>query len=479
MADSKKISKILSQFKKTPDNLLPALFVSLGHPFGRCPAGAEMSRRDKIKRLLKNKWDFSAISEIAEFFNFPKSHIWGVLSFYHIFEIGPAKKISRAKEKAAKAEIAVRAAGPLLEKKTGFKIFAKIKNLKPEEIIKTITDSGLTGRGGACFPAGKKWQAVLEASRNQGVPPVIICNAYEAEPDVFKDRILLEENPALAVEGILIAAKTLGAKAGYVYLNPYYGKALKKIRPVLKEAEKILPDFNLKIFLGGGNYICGEETALLESIEGKRGEPRQKPPFPVERGLFGRPTLINNTETFANIPLIFSGKFKNTKLFCLTGKAAKNPGVYELSAETKIGDLVFNFGGAKKEKIGFIQTGGFGGKILRPEELKNEIIASGAAAVCVEPRNKKLIEISRERVRFFASESCGKCAPCREGTFQISEILEKKNLSAKDKKRIDDLIFALKEASFCAFGPMAAAPAIALLRRSGRAVSVSCLMKKA
>lgn len=445
MADSKKISKILSRFKKTPDNLLPALF--------------------EIKRLLKNKWDFSAISEIADFFNLPKSHIWGVLSFYHIFEIGQAKKISRAKEKAAKAKIAIRAAGPLLKKKTGFKIFAKIKNLKPEEIIKKITDSGLTGRGGACFSAGKKWQAVLEASRKQGVPPVIVCNAYEAEPDVFKDKVLLEENPALAVEGVLVAAKTLGAKTGYVYLNPYYGKALKKLLPAVKKAKKIFPEFDLKIFLGGGNYVCGEETALLESIEGKRGEPRQKPPFPVERGLFGRPTLINNTETFANIPLILSGDFRNTKLFCLSGKAAKTAGIFELPAETKIGDLIFNFGGAKKEKIGFIQVGGFGGKIARPEELKNGIIASGAAAVSIEPENKKLADISRERAGFFASESCGKCAPCREGTFQISEILKKKNLSAKDEKRIDDLIFALKEASFCAFGPMAAAPAIAALRR--------------
>lgn len=438
------ISKILSQFKKTSDNLLPALF--------------------EIKRIIGNKWDFSAISEIADVFNLPKSHVWGVISFYHVFEIGPAKKISRAKEKAARAKIPVRAAGPLLEKKAGFKIFAKSKNLTPEEIIGKIVGSGLTGRGGACFSAGKKWQAVLDASRKQGVSSVIICNAYEAEPDVFKDKVLLEENPVLVIEGILIAAKTLGAKAGYVYLNPYYGKAFEKLRPVLREAEKIFPDFDLKIFLGGGNYICGEETALLESIEGRRGEPRQKPPFPVERGLFGRPTLINNAETFANIPLIFSGDFKNTKLFCLSGKAARKAGIFELPAETKIGDLVFNFGGAKREKIGFIQVGGFGGKIARLEEIGGEIIVSGAAAVSIESKNKKLADISRERAGFFASESCGKCAPCREGTYQISEILKKRNLSEKDEKRIDDLIFALKEASFCAFGPMAAVPISPLLR---------------
>lgn len=439
------ILKLLSKFSNSPDNILPALI--------------------EIKKKTK-KWDFQIISEIADFFNLPKSHVWGVLSFYHIFEIGPAKKISRAKEKAARLKIPILTRGPLLEKKTGFSAGWRIKNLKSEEIIKKIIASGLAGRGGACFPAGKKWQAVLDASRKQGVSPFVICNSYEAEPDVFKDRILLEENPRLVVEGILIAAKTLGAKTGYVYLNPYYKKAFKKLQPLLKEAEKILPDFNLKIFLGGGNYICGEETALLESMEGRRGEPRQKPPFPVERGLFGKPTLINNAETFANIPLIFSGKFKNTKLFCLTGKAAKNSGVYELPAETKISDLIFNppAGGGKKEKPGFVQIGGFGGEILRPEELKDEIIASGAAAVSIELKNKKLADILRERAEFFASESCGKCVPCREGTFQISEILEKKNLSAKDKKRINDLIFALKEASFCAFGSLAAVPISSFLR---------------
>lgn len=435
----------MANSKKSPDNLLPALI--------------------EIKKKTK-KWDFQIISEIAEFFNLPKSHIWGVLSFYHIFEIGPAKKISRAKEKAARLKIPILTRGPLLEKKTGFSAGWRIKNLKSEEIIKNIIASGLAGRGGACFPVGKKWQAVLDASRKQGASPIIICNAYEAEPDVFKDRVLLEENPRLVVEGILIAAKTLGAENGYIYLNPYYKKAFKKLQPLLKEAEKILPDFKLKIFLGGGNYICGEETALLESMEGRRGEPRQKPPFPVERGLFGRPTLINNAETFANIPLIFSGKFKNTKLFCLTGKAAKNSGVYELPAETKINDLIFRFGGAEKGKIGFIQIGGFGGEILWPEELKDEIIASGVAAVSIEPKNKKLADILRERAEFFASESCGKCVPCREGTFQISEILKKRNLTAKDKKRIDDLIFVMKEASFCAFGPMAAAPSRSLLKNN-------------
>ncbi len=440
------IIKILSKFSNTPDNLLPALF--------------------EIKKKTK-KWDFQIISEIAEFFNLPKSHIWGILSFYHIFEIGPAKKISRAKEKAAKVKIPIRLRGPLLKKSGGFEFFSKIKELTTEEIIKKITASGLTGRGGACFPAGKKWEAVFEASRRKNSSPVIICNAYEAEPDVFKDRVLLEENPRLVVEGILIAAKTLDAIDGYVYLNPYYKKAFKKLSPVLKEAKKTLPDFNFKIFIGGGNYICGEETALLESMEGRRGEPRQKPPFPTISGLFNRPTLINNAETFANIPLIFSGGYKNTKLFCVSGKAAKTAGIFELPAETKINDLIFEFGGAEKEKIGFIQIGGFGGKISRPEELKNGIIASGAAAVSIEPKNKKLADILRERAGFFASESCGKCAPCREGTSQISEILKKKNLSEKDKKRIDDLIFALKEASFCAFGSLAAVPISSFLRGNG------------
>jgi len=362
----------------------------------------------------------------------------------------------------------------------------------PEDVIAEIEQSGLAGRGGGGFPTGQKWRKGLEAVQKAD-PPVypaesaayFICNADESEPGTYKDRLIIENSPYLLLEGLIIGAWVLGAGKGYVYINSSY----KGTAHVLHRAIKVMEDarwlgeniqdsgwsLRLEIFEGAGSYVCGEETALINSIEGKRGEPRLRPPFPAEQGLFGRPTVVNNVETLANVPYILNsgasaylsrGKSEDTpgtKLFIVNG-AVKNPGVYEAPMGVSISELIDNYaiGMEKGKELRCVQVGGSAGGLYAGKDLDKPLgygggdcIPMGSGALLVIDKGVDLRRLLLAWARFFRRESCGKCAPCREGTYQLyllAERIARGKALPGDHERIEDLIFTMQRATFCPFG---------------------------
>lgn len=352
----------------------------------------------------------------------------------------------------------------------GFKALEKALTFSPEEIIKEVKEAGLRGRGGAGFPTGLKWELTRRA---KGKEKFLVCNADEGEMGTFKDRYILENDPFTLMEGILISAHALGVKKAFIYLRGEYFY----LRELLKEAisqTKNLHFFErigleLEIFLGQGAYVCGEEMGLLESVEGKRGEPRFKPPFPPQAGLFSQPTLINNVETLMNIPrIILKGadwfkkmgteKSKGTKVFSLCGDVEK-PGVYELEMGTSLKVLVEILGEAKDPA--FIQVGGAAGKIVPREKLNIPLSFEtilGAGGVIVYNRKRDMVEVALKTLEFFQEESCGKCTPCREGTQALLEIVRKlkeKETPPPQEESLRDIILTMKETSLCGLGQTA------------------------
>lgn len=368
----------------------------------------------------------------------------------------------------------------------GYRALEKTLKMSPEKVVSEIKSSNLKGRGGAGFPTGIKMESVF---KTDVFPKYLICNADEGEPGNFKDRYLLENDPNQLIEGMLICAYAIGAEKGYIYIRGEYNKPIKIVSKALEKARlkgilgnRILgSDFNFDIEIrsGAGAYICGEEFALIESLEGKAGRPRNKPPYPTISGIHNKPTLINNVETFSNIPFIINEgaeKFaaigtpssSGTRLISLSGNVNKR-GVYEVPFGITIREIIYNLGEGvpKNRKIKMVQLGGASGPCI-PEsmldlrmdykELADNGLSMGSGAVIVIDDRYDVLEIVRLIIRFFKHESCGKCTPCREGNRQILRILYKfisGTASSKDLSLLESICSAMCQTSFCGLGQAA------------------------
>jgi NADH-quinone oxidoreductase subunit F len=369
----------------------------------------------------------------------------------------------------------------------GYQGLKKALSLTPQEVIGEVKTSGLVGRGGAAFPTGVKWEGAAQAP---GEPKYLVCNADESEPGTFKDRVLMEGDPHRTLEGMIIAGYAVGAKRGYLYVRGEYPQAADALRRAVEEAQSngflgqgILGsdfDFEVEIRLGAGAYICGEETALFESIEGKRGFPRVKPPFPTTNGLFGKPTAINNVETLCNVPFILSQgadkyrrlgtqKSPGTKLFCLSGDVVR-PGLYEVPFGVTLRHLLFDLAGGIKDggELGAVLLGGAAGTFaaqdkldvrLTFEDLQAAGLSLGSGVAMVFDQRRDLRDVLLRLARFFAHESCGKCYPCQIGTQRQYEILQRLASGDPlpgDRERLEDVGWTMSDASLCGLGQTAA-----------------------
>jgi NADH:ubiquinone oxidoreductase subunit F (NADH-binding) len=342
-----------------------------------------------------------------------------------------------------------------------------------QSMIKTLKDSGLRGMGGAGFPTGVKWELVRN---EQTQPKYVVCNADESEPGTFKDRVILEELPHLVIEGMILGALCIGAKEGWIYIRHEYGKECKAIRRALEEARQagvLGKDFDIKVFVSPGGYILGEETALIEALEGKRGEPRNKPPYPGTHGLWGKPTLMNNVETLALVPHILKTGALHWKFFSISGDV-KSPGVHEVPAgKTTLRELVDLCGGidGDKELQAFLPggasteflTGDDADVLMDWKPLQEAGSALGSGAVVVVSEGHDMLELARNLTAFFRNESCGKCVPCRVGTDKAVTMIEGRR--AEDLDLMPELHETLLETSICGLGQAALNPILSVLKR--------------
>ncbi|HXD51682.1 MAG TPA: NADH-ubiquinone oxidoreductase-F iron-sulfur binding region domain-containing protein, partial [Burkholderiales bacterium] len=369
------------------------------------------------------------------------------------------------------------------EARGGYNALKKALTIPPQAVLAEVKAAGLVGRGGAAFPTGIKWEGAANAD---GRPKYIVCNADESEPGTFKDRILLEDDPHRVIEGMIIAAYAVGANQGYLYIRGEYPRAFEIASAAVAEARaaKILGQrifaseltFDIEMRLGAGAYICGEETALLESIEGKRGLPRIKPPFPTTHGLFGKPTVINNVETFCNVPLIVergaeeyrklgTERSPGPKLFCVSGQVQR-PGLYEVPFGVALRHLLFDLAGGLRSgrKLQAVLMGGAAGAfalekdldvILSFESLSTAGLPLGSGAIMVFDETADMRNVLKRLGHFFADESCGKCYPCQLGTQRQYEILErgaKTKSLVGDRERLSDIGATMIDASLCGLG---------------------------
>ncbi len=343
-------------------------------------------------------------------------------------------------------------------RRTGLEAYSKAKNLGRKGTIQLLKDKGLKGRGGAEFPTGKKWGIVLEA---EGDKKYVICNADEGEPGTFKDKHILQKNPETVIEGLMIAAFAAGAEQAFIYLRGEYDYMEYRLR---KTADRVLSragsSLSIRIIVGAGSYVCGDETAIISSIEGYRGQPRQKPPFPTTRGLFGKPTIINNVETLANAALAIAFEDWNPelRLYSLSGDVSK-PGVYELPHGIKLCELLEM--GKPKNRIKAVYFGCFGGCMpncdieLTPDNVCGKGCLLGACSVIAVDETRSMVDMATNIAKFYEFESCGKCTSCREGTMRILAILENLSLgkaAKKDLATLEELAEVVKETSFCGLG---------------------------
>jgi NADH-quinone oxidoreductase subunit F len=370
----------------------------------------------------------------------------------------------------------------------GYNALSRAFELRPEGVIQEVLASNLVGRGGAAFPTGRKWDAVSKAPAR---PHYVVCNADESEPGTFKDRILMESDPFAIIEGMTIAAYATSSERGFFYIRGEYPLATERVDSAIRAAREagllgknILGSdfsFDVEVRRGAGAYICGEETALFNSIEGKRGEPRNKPPFPVHVGLFGKPTVINNVETLVNIPLILAqgGKaFADTgtpgstgpKLFCVSGHVVR-PGLYEVPFGRTLRELIDMAGGVPGNKL--IQTillGGAAGTFIGPERLDVPLTfegtraigaALGSGVVMVFDETVDIADILARIAEFFRDESCGQCVPCRVGTIRQDELLARLRSGRLIGSKADEFVLlkeigqAMRDASICGLGQTA------------------------
>ncbi len=371
----------------------------------------------------------------------------------------------------------------------------KALRMKPMEVVNEVKSSGLRGRGGAGFPTGMKWQF---GNSSPGGKKYVVCNADEGDPGAFMDRSILEGDPHAVLEGMLIAGRAINADEGYIYVRSEYPLAIKRLRTAITQAEQygmigenILGlDFNFKIKIkeGAGAFVCGEETALLASIEGKRGVPRHRPPFPAIKGLWDKPTIINNVETLANVPLIMRGGAKEfasvgtegskgTKVFALTGKV-NNTGLVEVPMGISIREVVFDIGGGIRygKKFKAAQIGGPSGGCIPDEHLDlpidfDSLTAAGAmmgsGGLVVLDEDTCMVDMARYFLNFTKKESCGQCIPCRLGTTQMYNILEditEGRGKPEDVDLLEELATAVKKGSMCGLGQTAPNPVLTTLR---------------
>lgn len=378
----------------------------------------------------------------------------------------------------------------------GYQALGKVlTEMKPEDVIQTLLDSGLRGRGGGGFPTGLKWKF---AAANQADQKYVCCNADEGDPGAFMDRSVLEGDPHALIEAMAIAGYAIGATQGYVYVRAEYPIAVKRLQIAIDQAreygllgQNIFDSgfsFDLDIRLGAGAFVCGEETALMTSIEGNRGEPRPRPPFPAVKGLFGKPTVLNNVETYANIPQIiikgadwFAGmgteKSKGTKVFALGGKI-HNTGLVEVEMGTSLRTIVEEIGGGipNGKKFKAAQTGGPSGGCIPMEHFDipidyDNLIAigsmMGSGGLIVMDEDSCMVDIAKFFLEFTVDESCGKCTPCRIGTKRLYEMLDKITKgqgTLEDLDKMEELCYFIKENSLCGLGQTAPNPVLSTLK---------------
>ena len=382
--------------------------------------------------------------------------------------------------------------------RNGYEALGKVlKTMTPDDVIQVILDSGLRGRGGGGFPTGKKWQLARNLVKDAD-QKYVCCNADEGDPGAFMDRSVLEGDPHVVIEAMAIAGYAIGATQGYIYIRAEYPIAVQRLQIAIDQAREygLLGknifdsgfDFNLDIRLGAGAFVCGEETALMTSIEGNRGEPRPRPPFPAESGLFKKPTVLNNVETYANIPqIILNGadwfasmgteKSKGTKVFALGGKI-HNTGLVEVPMGTTLREVIYEIGGGIPNGKAFkaAQTGGPSGGCIPAEHLDipidyDNLIAigsmMGSGGLIVMDEDNCMVDIAKFFLQFTVDESCGKCTPCRIGTKRLYEMLEKitsGNATMEDLDKMEKLCYYIKNNSLCGLGQTAPNPVLSTLR---------------
>lgn len=370
-----------------------------------------------------------------------------------------------------------------------------LAEMPPSQVVEEITRSGLRGRGGGGYPTGLKWATV---AKMPGKQKYVVCNADEGDPGAFMDRSVLESDPHRVLEGMAIAAYAIGANHGFIYIRAEYPLAIKRLQKAIQQAKHynllgsqifdMAFDFKIDLRIGAGAFVCGEETALLQSIEGGRGNPKPRPPYPAESGLWQCPTLINNVETFANIvPIIRNGgdwyasigteKSKGTKVFALTGKV-NNTGLVEVPMGTSVRQIVEAMGGGVPDggKVKAVQTGGPSGGCIPAPLLDTPVdydsliqlgTMMGSGGMIVMDEETNMVEIARFYMDFCQGESCGKCVPCRAGTVQLYGLLTKllnHQASQQDMEQLEQLCHMVKEMSLCGLGMSAPNPVLSTLR---------------
>ncbi|MBD3265155.1 NADH-quinone oxidoreductase subunit NuoF [bacterium] len=370
-----------------------------------------------------------------------------------------------------------------------------LTGMDQNEVIDEVTRSGLRGRGGAGYPTGLKWSTV---SKSDDEKKFVVCNADEGDPGAFMDRSILESDPHRVIEGMAIAAFAVGAHFGYVYVRAEYPLAIKRLRNAIKQAERsnflgnsicgTTFSFNIEVRLGAGAFVCGEETALIASIEGKRGMPRPRPPYPAEEGVWGHPTLINNVETFANVSAILRNgaewfgqfgteKSKGTKVFALAGRV-KNTGMIEVEMGTVLNEIVFDIGGGIPAggKLKAVQTGGPSGGCIPQEHIDTPVdyesltklgSIMGSGGMIVMDQTSCMVDVAKFFMEFCVSESCGKCVPCRVGTAQMYDLLSRitrGEATQEDLNILEELCDMVQNTSLCGLGQTAPNPVVSTLQ---------------
>ena len=369
----------------------------------------------------------------------------------------------------------------------GYNSLKKALGMNKSDLIREIKDSKLRGRGGAGFNCGSKWNFAAQVQADQ---KYVIGNADEGEPGTYKDRLILENDPHALLEGMAICGYAIGANKGFIYCRGEYPAAAEILKKAIVQAKDkgILGDFDVEVRLGAGAYVCGEETALIESIEGKPGEPRIKPPFPPVSGLWGKPTIVNNVETFVNIPLILekgaawyaaigSPSYPGTKVLTLSGDVFHKT-FFEVPTTTTVREVIYGLGGGLTagKQLKAVQIGGTSGAFIPADQLDtaigfDELSAIGAVlgsgAVFVLNESRDLADVTARIAKFFTHESCGKCTPCREGTARMSDILDKINNGqgkAADLALLSRLGRVMSCSSFCGLGQAAPSPLMSALK---------------
>ncbi|MGI6684959.1 MAG: complex I 51 kDa subunit family protein [Bacillota bacterium] len=372
----------------------------------------------------------------------------------------------------------------------GYKALEKARDMGSLNIIEEVKKSGLRGRGGAGFNTGQKWYFSYSLENDE---KYVVCNADEGEPGTYKDRIIMENDPHTVIEGMAICAQAIGAPKGFIYCRGEYQGLVKSMRNAVDQAKEkgLLGDFDIEVRMGAGAYVCGEETSLIESLEGHRGESRFRPPYPPVSGLWKKPTIVNNVETFATIPPIVekggewfksigAENFPGTKILTLSGDV-KNRSFIEVPTNTTIREVIFDFGQGipQGKKLKAVQIGGTSGGFISPALLDTPIdfdsmrkagATLGSGAVFVLNEERDLVDIVMRTAEFFEHESCGKCAPCREGTMRMKNILENINSGLGSK---DDLALLQKlgrvmaSTCLCGLGQAAPTPVITSIKHFG------------